>query len=94
MPSNNSTTINKEAKILKTIERIANERRIPNATYRLQFNAAFTFDHARNLVSYLDDLGISDLYASPIFLPRTGSTHGYDVADPTRLNRDLGSDAQ
>src|SRR5690606_20889854 len=38
-------------------------------------------------------LGINDVYGSPIFLPRAGSTHGYDVADPTQLNSDLGSEA-
>jgi (1->4)-alpha-D-glucan 1-alpha-D-glucosylmutase len=82
-----------EKRVLDAIQQIADARHIPAATYRLQFNADFTFDHARGLLPYLDDLGVSDLYASPIFLPRQGSTHGYDVADPTRLNSDLGSEA-
>ncbi|MFM7427873.1 MAG: malto-oligosyltrehalose synthase [Elainella sp.] len=65
--------------------------RIPTATYRIQFTADFGFDSARKIAPYLADLGISDLYASPIFKARAGSTHGYDVVDPTQLNPELGS---
>lgn len=66
--------------------------RIPAATYRLQFHAGFGFDQARAVVGYLSRLGISDLYASPIFAARRGSTHGYDVTDPDRLNPELGEE--
>ncbi|MFQ5846250.1 MAG: malto-oligosyltrehalose synthase [Candidatus Methylomirabilales bacterium] len=65
--------------------------RVPGATYRLQFNQDFGFADARRLVPYLLMLGITDLYASPIFQVRRGSTHGYDVTDPTRLNPELGT---
>lgn len=65
--------------------------RIPLATYRLQFSPRFGFADARALVPYLDALGISDLYASPLFQARSGSEHGYDCTDPTRLNPELGS---
>lgn len=65
--------------------------RIPLATYRIQFNPGFDFRAAKNAVSYLSELGISDLYASPIFRARRGSLHGYDVVDPNQLNPDLGS---
>lgn len=65
--------------------------RIPTATYRIQFNAQFKFEDARAIVAYLASLGISDLYASPIFKARSGSTHGYDVTDPTQLNPELGT---
>lgn len=65
--------------------------RIPTATYRIQFTADFGFDSARNITQYLADLGISDLYASPIFKARAGSTHGYDVVDPTQINPELGA---
>lgn len=68
--------------------------RIPNATYRLQFHSKFDFKAARKIVPYLYELGISDLYASPIFAARPGSTHGYDVIDPNRLNPELGTSAQ
>src|SRR6516164_8884889 len=63
----------------------------PAATYRLQFHARFTFDDARRLVPYLYDLGISHIYASPYLRARSGSMHGYDVADPGSLNPELGS---
>ena len=65
-------------------------RRIPAATYRIQFSPSFTFRDALGIVDYLRDLGISDLYASPVFRARKGSTHGYDVVDMAALNTDLG----
>ncbi|BAY31994.1 malto-oligosyltrehalose synthase [Nostoc carneum NIES-2107] len=65
--------------------------RIPKATYRIQFTSQFNFDNAKAIASYLADLGISDLYASPIFKARSGSTHGYDVVDAAQLNPELGS---
>ncbi|HXF59976.1 MAG TPA: malto-oligosyltrehalose synthase, partial [Caldilineaceae bacterium] len=77
----------------EAIQQIVAARRIPCATYRLQFNGAFTFEDATAIVAYLDALGISDLYASPIFVARAGSTHGYDVCDPTQLNPTLGGEA-
>ncbi|MFZ2492008.1 MAG: malto-oligosyltrehalose synthase, partial [Thermoanaerobaculia bacterium] len=66
--------------------------RVPVSTYRIQFNAGFTFGDARQIASYLSKLGISDLYASPILRPRKGSTHGYDIVDPMSLNPELGTD--
>ncbi|HTY21572.1 MAG TPA: alpha-amylase family glycosyl hydrolase, partial [Desulfomonilaceae bacterium] len=63
---------------------------IPRATYRIQFNPSFGFRAASRIVSYLAQLGISDIYASPIFRARKGSTHGYDVVDPNQLNPELG----
>ncbi len=65
--------------------------RIPLATYRLQFNRAFTFSDAARIIPYLRKLGISDLYASPYFKSAPGSMHGYDVVDPTSLNPELGT---
>jgi len=64
--------------------------RIPVATYRLQFNPSFTFGDAQEIIPYLADLGISDIYASPIYKARTGSPHGYDVVDPNTINPELG----
>src|ERR1700737_145991 len=63
------------------------------ATYRLQFNKDFTFQDATKLLDYLSELGITHIYASPILRSRPGSTHGYDVIDPTRLNPELGTEA-
>ena len=63
---------------------------MPTATYRIQLNPAFGFQAAQAVISYLADLGISDLYASPIFKAVKGSLHGYDVVDPNHLNPELG----
>ena len=62
------------------------------ATYRLQFNASFTLADARALVPYLHRLGVSHVYASPLLAARPGSTHGYDVVDPRRVNPELGGE--
>ncbi len=66
--------------------------RIPVSTYRLHFNRRFTFSDAADIVPYLDELGISDIYASPCFAARKGSIVGYDVVDPTRLNPEVGTE--
>src|SRR6476661_8447260 len=65
--------------------------RIPLATYRVQFNQDFRFQDAIAIIPHLHRLGISHLYASPIFAAREGSMHGYDVVDPNRLNPALGT---
>ena len=62
----------------------------PLATYRLQFNAGFKFDQAAGLLDYLQALGITDCYASPVLTARAGSTHGYDITDHNRINPELG----
>lgn len=67
-------------------------KNIPIATYRLQFNPQLTFQHARELLDYLQNLGISHCYASPIFKTRAGSLHGYDIVDHSKLNPELGSE--
>jgi len=66
-------------------------KRIPGATYRLQFNHDFTFAQAQNVADYLHELGITDCYASPLFKARAESTHGYDACDFARLNPNLGA---
>ncbi len=65
------------------------------STYRLQLSGAssgcgFTFADAENLLDYLDDLGVSHLYLSPILTAASGSGHGYDVTDPTTVSAELG----
>src|SRR5213083_1556060 len=67
--------------------------RIPTCTYRLQFNRWFTFSQAREIVPYLDALGISDVYASPYFQASPDSLHGYDITDHNKLNAAIGSRA-
>ncbi|HEX5658522.1 MAG TPA: glycogen debranching protein GlgX, partial [Polyangiales bacterium] len=64
-----------------------------NSTYRLQFNKDFKLSDAAEIVDYLSELGITDLYASPILQATAGSTHGYDVVDHTRVNEELGGEA-
>ncbi len=62
----------------------------PRATMRLQFHKGFTFADAAALIPYFSALGVSHLYASPIMTARSGSLHGYDVIDPSRINPELG----
>ncbi len=62
------------------------------ATYRLQLGPAMTFEHVRDLVPYLKELGVSHVYLSPSFQAQEGSTHGYDVIDPTRISEALGGE--
>ncbi len=64
------------------------------ATYRLQLGPGFGFREARRIVPYLEDLGISHLYLSPVLQARSGSTHGYDVVDPSRISEDLGGEEE
>ncbi|MBD2257101.1 malto-oligosyltrehalose synthase [Pseudanabaena sp. FACHB-2040] len=66
--------------------------RTPSATYRLQFRQEFGFNDAQKILTYLEELGISDIYASPIFKARAGSSHGYDVVDAGQLNPELGTE--
>jgi (1->4)-alpha-D-glucan 1-alpha-D-glucosylmutase len=63
----------------------------PRATYRLQLNHTFTFRDATAIVPYLAHLGISHLYASPVFQAAAGSLHGYDVVDYGQLNAEIGT---
>src|SRR5258708_15764123 len=62
------------------------------STYRLQFNKDFRFADATRLLDYFSQLGITDVYASPILVSRKGSGHGYDVTDPTRIDPEIGSE--
>src|SRR5678815_2143138 len=66
---------------------------VPTATYRLQLSASFTFSDATAIVDYLAALGLSHCYTSSYFAAVPGSTHGYDVTDPTRLNPEIGDEA-
>ncbi|ANY05034.1 malto-oligosyltrehalose synthase [Pseudonocardia sp. HH130630-07] len=66
--------------------------RLPGSTYRLQFSRDRTFADARALTGYLDRLGIGALYASPLLASGTGSNHGYDVVDPTRISAERGGE--
>jgi (1->4)-alpha-D-glucan 1-alpha-D-glucosylmutase len=67
--------------------------RIPTCTYRLQFNRWFTFAQASEIVPYLHELGVSDVYSSPYFQASPESLHGYDITDHNELNAAIGSRA-
>ena len=62
------------------------------ASYRLQLHEGFGFDAALATLPYLQKLGISHLYLSPILKARAGSTHGYDVVDHALVNPELGGE--
>src|SRR5687768_10058663 len=66
-------------------------RLLPESTYRLQFNAGFTFRDAAAVVPYLHALGVTHVYSSPYFQAQPGSPHGYDVCNHGELNPELGS---
>lgn len=63
------------------------------ATYRLQLTAEFPLPRAAQILPYLAELGISHVYLSPVLQSAPGSTHGYDVTDPTRIADQLGGEA-
>jgi (1->4)-alpha-D-glucan 1-alpha-D-glucosylmutase len=69
------------------------DAKIPRATYRLQFNEYFRLSDALALVPYLHELGISHIYASPLFKAVPHSVHGYDVCDFNQLNPEIGTEA-
>lgn len=72
---------------------IPNKITAPRATYRFQFHEGFPLSKARALVPYVHELGISHIYASPLFKARPHSTHGYDTCDFSQLNPELGTEA-
>lgn len=65
---------------------------VPAATYRLQFRNGMTFDRAAALSPYLARLGITHLYASPLFAARPGSNHGYDGIDFAAIEPEIGGE--
>jgi len=66
---------------------------VPAATYRLQMNARMNLVRARELLAYLDELGIDTPYLSPIFQAVAESTHGYDIVEHGTLDGQLGTEA-
>ncbi len=65
----------------------------PSSTYRLQLNREQDLAYATGLVDYLADLGVDWVYSSPLLTSRAGSSHGYDIVDPSRIDPELGSRA-
>lgn len=66
----------------------------PVSTYRFQLNKDFTLNQVNELIPYLQDLGVTTIYGSPIYVATPGSSHGYDAVDPTRINPEIGTEDQ
>jgi malto-oligosyltrehalose synthase/4-alpha-glucanotransferase len=66
----------------------------PTSTYRIQFHENFNLRSLDQIIPYLIELGIGTLYASPIFEAMPGSTHGYDVVNPLKINPEIGTEAE
>ena len=67
--------------------------RTPRNTYRLQVTPDFDLRAATSVLPYLHDLGVDWVYLSPLLQATSGSTHGYDVVDPTRVDESRGGPA-
>ncbi len=65
--------------------------RHPLSTYRVQLNSEFSFKDLERTVDYLDWLGVSFIYASPITQAVPGSRHGYDATDFSKINPEIGT---
>ncbi|SHI89643.1 malto-oligosyltrehalose synthase [Wenxinia saemankumensis] len=60
------------------------------ASYRVQLRDGLDFDGLVRRLDHIAGLGVSHLYLSPILTAPPGSTHGYDVTDPTAIDPELG----
>lgn len=67
---------------------------VPSSTYRLQLRPGFGFAEARALLPYLHELGVGAIYLSPVLDATPGSTHGYDVTDPSLARPELGGEVE
>lgn len=75
------------------IARLSDIEIAPTSTYRIQFNYRFRFSDAAQIIPYLNDLGVTHLYASPYLQARPKSLHGYDICNHNALNPEIGSEA-
>jgi (1->4)-alpha-D-glucan 1-alpha-D-glucosylmutase len=89
MPSQNGEEARQRIVDL-VLEEIARRKVAPRATYRLQFHNGFGFREAADAVTYLRKLGISHVYASPVWRARPGSEHGYDACSQQEFDPELG----
>ncbi|CAG5018437.1 hypothetical protein DYBT9275_06001 [Dyadobacter sp. CECT 9275] len=62
------------------------------ATYRLQFRKEFSFKDLKKIIPYLQKLGVSTIYASPVFKSTSGSSHGYDGVNPNQIDPEIGTE--
>ncbi|MCY1157383.1 MAG: treY [Citricoccus sp.] len=75
------------------MQSVTSPQRVPASTYRLQLTGDFTLDDARTVLPYLRDLGVDWVYLSPMLGAEEGSTHGYDVVDPTSVDDARGGES-
>jgi (1->4)-alpha-D-glucan 1-alpha-D-glucosylmutase len=93
MQISSTALLERSAGLCDCLDALTAEKRrtTPFSTYRLQFNGNFRFADARRLLPYLEKLGISHCYSSPILKARAGSPHGYDIIDHNQLNPEIGT---
>ncbi len=96
MSISKAAVVQEELSLVQCLDRLSAEKQalLPLSTYRLQFNGDFRFEDARRLLSYLQRLGISHCYASPILKARAGSAHGYDLVDHNQINPEIGTEEE
>src|SRR4051812_31608506 len=88
--------IHEKTAVEDCLHKLASERPVhhPLSTYRLQFHKGFRFTDAQAILPYLQELGVSHVYASPLLKAREGSTHGYDITDHNLINPEIGSEEE
>ncbi|MDQ0646981.1 (1-_4)-alpha-D-glucan 1-alpha-D-glucosylmutase [Microbacterium natoriense] len=62
----------------------------PLSTYRLQITSRFPLDEAAAVTAYVAALGGDWVYLSPLLAAVSGSDHGYDVVDHSRVDAERG----
>lgn len=67
---------------------------IPSSTYRVQLHGKFNFSQLLPIAEYLQNLGISTVYAAPMFQASEGSTHGYNVVNPECISPEIGTEKE
>jgi (1->4)-alpha-D-glucan 1-alpha-D-glucosylmutase len=93
MRTTDQTVVPESPTLTEALEQVVTEKaEKPLSTYRIQFHKGFPLTQAIELVSYLHDLGVSHVYASPFLEARAGSIHGYDIINHDRLNPEIGTE--
>jgi (1->4)-alpha-D-glucan 1-alpha-D-glucosylmutase len=64
----------------------------PSSTYRLQIRQRFNLTAAAALTEYLRELGAGAVYLSPILQATSGSDHGYDITNHSRVDPERGGE--
>jgi (1->4)-alpha-D-glucan 1-alpha-D-glucosylmutase len=82
------------SEIQKALKELEDRPRTPIATYRVQMHKEFPFTAAIQILPYINKLGISDFYTSPLLKAGPGSQHGYDIVDHNQLNPELGTEME